>query len=260
MIEEPQWVTTPEGQTLAVRAQPGRAPWVVFLGGFRSDMEGTKAQHLAQWCAHTGQAFLRFDYSGHGLSQGSFAAGTISRWSAEAVGIIQTCVRGPCVLVGSSMGGWIMLHVAQALASQVVGLLGIAAAPDFTRELVSRDLTSAQRDELQSRGQVMLTSDYDPQGFLLTQGFINDGEAQCLLDRPIRLNMPVRLLQGCADAEVPWRTALRLADALDTQDVRVQLFKDGDHRLSSTAQLAVLTETLAELLKALGQSEVVGGG
>ena len=124
MIEEPQWVTTPEGQTLAVRVRPGRAPWVVFLGGFRSDMEGTKAQHLAQWCAHTGQAFLRFDYSGHGLSQGSFAAGTISRWSAEAVGIIQTCVPGSCVLVGSSMGGWIMLHVAQALASQVVGLLG----------------------------------------------------------------------------------------------------------------------------------------
>jgi pimeloyl-ACP methyl ester carboxylesterase len=151
------------------------------------------------------------------------------------------------------MGGWIMLHVALALGQQVKGLLGVAAAPDFTRDLVSQEMDDAQRDELASTGRVHLSSDYDPQGYPITETLISDGETQCLLDSPVRISAPVRLLQGFADTEVPWRTALRLSEALAAHDVRVQLLKDGDHRLSSPAQLDLLGDTLAELLETVSQ-------
>jgi len=239
---------TKRGYALAFQAQPGRLPWVVFLGGFRSDMEGTKAQYLASWCKTRDQAFLRFDYSGHGQSEGRFEAGSISLWTQDALDVLGVLSGEQCVLVGSSMGGWIMLRVALTLLDQVTGLVGIAAAPDFTRDLLLRDLSEAQREELRQAGSVHLSSAYDPEGFTLTTEFLEDGEKCCLLDQSISIECPVRLLQGVKDEEVPWETALKLSATLTGQDVSVQLLKDGDHRLSQPRQLALIGQTLEAML------------
>ncbi len=251
MQDDCLYLETARGYSLAARPQAGEPPWVIFLGGFRSDMEGTKALFLSDWCTQRGQSFLRFDYSGHGQSGGRFEEGTIGRWTEDALEVIRRFTDGPCILVGSSMGGWIMLRVALALGHRVQGLLGIAAAPDFTRDLIAKELTPGQRRSLDRDGQITLTSEYDPDGYILTQSFIEDGEQCCLLDQPLDIGVPVRLLQGCEDNEVPWQTALHLSEKLETTDVRVQLLKDGDHRLSSPDQLALMGDTLAELLQKL---------
>lgn len=240
---------SPMGYPLAAKRQEGKSPWIIFLGGFRSDMEGTKAQYLSNWCLERGQSFLRFDYSGHGQSGGIFEQGSIGQWTQDALEVIEAFAPGPCILVGSSMGGWIMLRVALTLGDRVKGLLGIAAAPDFTRDLIAMELTSQQRELLNHNGRITVSSEYDPDGYILTQSFIDNGEECCLLDGPLAIHAPVRLLQGCEDSEVPWQTALRLCDCLETTDVRVQLLKDGDHRLSSPGQLALMGDTLAELIK-----------
>ncbi|MDP6397643.1 MAG: alpha/beta hydrolase [Arenicellales bacterium] len=254
MNDDGLFLETDRGYSLVARPQAGEPPWIIFLGGFRSDMEGTKAQYLSDWCAQRGRAFLRFDYSGHGQSGGRFENGTIGQWTEDALEVIQAFTEGPCILVGSSMGGWIMLRAALALGRRVRGLLGIAAAPDFTRDLISKELTPDQRRSLDQNGQVTVTSEYDPDGYILTQSFIDDGEQCCLLDEPLDIRVPVRLLQGCEDNEVPWRTALHLSEKLETTDVRVQLLKDGDHRLSSPDQLALIGDTLAELLQKLSNA------
>lgn len=239
---------TDRGYSINTRSLVGDLPWIIFLGGFRSDMEGTKAQYLLNWCKKNERAFLRFDYSGHGLSGGLFEEGTISRWTDDALDVIQAFTEGSCILVGSSMGGWIMLRAALALGDRVSGLLGIAAAPDFTRDLIAKELTLSQRRCLEEHGQITLTSEHDPEGYILTQAFIDDGETCCLLDKPLDIRVPVRLLQGRQDNEVPWQTALQLSESLKTADVRVQLLKDGDHRLSNLTQLALIGVTLEELL------------
>ncbi len=246
-----EWVRSEDGCLLAYQKQPGLKPWVIFLGGFRSDMEGLKAQYLAKWCESKGRAFLRLDYSAHGKSEGVFEQGSISRWTADTLTVLREIDTEPCVLVGSSMGGWIMLRVALAISQQVKGLIGIAAAPDFTRNLISQELTSTQKVSLQETGKIRLSSEYDPEGFDLTQAFIDDGESCCVLDKPLPINLPVTLIQGCKDTEVPWETALHLADALESQDVNVQLIKDGDHRLSSPSELKLIETALEHLLARL---------
>tara|TARA_B100000029_G_scaffold441907_1_gene460007 strand:- start:1607 stop:2377 length:771 start_codon:yes stop_codon:yes gene_type:complete len=248
MNENTLFLETDRGYSIATRSEVGDPPWIIFLGGFRSDMEGTKAQYLSNWCKKNERAFLRFDYSGHGSSGGLFEEGTISRWTEDTLEVIQAFTEGSCILVGSSMGGWIMLRVALELGDRVSGLLGIAAAPDFTRDLITRDLTLSQRQYLEEHGQITLTSEYDPEGFILKKAFIVNGEECCLLDQPLDIQVPVRLLQGCQDNEVPWRTALQLSKSLEATDVRIQLLKDGDHRLSSPTQLALIGSTLEELL------------
>ena len=248
MNENTLSLETDKGYSIVARPQIVEPPWIIFLGGFRSDMEGTKAQYLSNWCKKNERAFLRFDYSGHGLSGGLFEEGTISRWTEDALEVIQAFTEGSCILIGSSMGGWIMLRVALALGDRVSGLLGIAAAPDFTRDLIAKELTLEQRRSLKEHSQIALTSEYDPEGYILTQAFIDDGEACCMLDKPLDIRAPVRLLQGCKDNEVPWSTALQLSKSLKTTDVRIQLLKDGDHRLSSSTQLALIGDTLEELL------------
>ena len=254
MHDDCLYLETGRGYSLVARPQAGESPWIIFLGGFRSDMEGTKAQFLSDWCAQRGQSFLRFDYSGHGQSGGPFEEGTIGQWTKDALDVIQAFTKGPCILVGSSMGGWIMLRVALALGQRVKGLIGIAAAPDFTRDLIAKELTPRQRRSLDQDGQITVTSKYDPDGYILTQSFIDDGERCCLLDQPLDIRVPVRLLQGCEDNEVPWRTALHLSERLETTDVRIQLLKDGDHRLSSPDQLAMIGDSLAELLQKLSNT------
>jgi pimeloyl-ACP methyl ester carboxylesterase len=220
----------------------------VFLGGFRSDMTGTKALFLEDYCRRKDRAFLRFDYFGHGQSSGDFAQGTIGRWREDAMAVIDSATEGPQILVGSSMGGWIMLLAALARPERVAALVGIAPAPDFTEELLPARLTPEQYRELEEKDQVVLPSDYDPAGYLYTRALVEDGRRHLLLGGPIPLKMPVRLLHGLADESVPWQLSLRLAERLASRDVAVTLVKDGDHRLSTESDLARLGRTLDALV------------
>jgi pimeloyl-ACP methyl ester carboxylesterase len=238
-----------DGVELAWRRLPGRAglPTIVFLPGFASDMGGTKAEALAGWCAARGLPLLRLDYSGHGASGGAFADGTIGRWAADARCVIERLTEGRLVLVGSSMGGWIALLLARAMPGRVAGLLGIAAAPDFTEELMWEAMSFEERATLMDRGVLMLPSQYGPPT-PLTRALIEDGRDHLLLGAPIPVRCPVRLLQGQQDPDVPWQTALRIADQVESTDVRLILIKDGDHRLSRPQDLDLLGATLASLL------------
>ena len=247
-----EFILNAAAEKLAYVFEPGRAPCVVFLSGYRSDMSGTKAQYLADLCRAQGYAMLRFDYSGHGLSSGQFENGSISVWTQDTLTVIKAAVDGPLILIGSSMGGWIMLHVALALGPQVSGMIGIAAAPDFTRDLMWRDFT------LNRDGVVLLDSEYDPDGYPVTKAFIEDGERNLVLENSIDINCPVRLIQGMLDTEVPWETAIRLSQALITSNVRVCLVKNGDHRLSDDVQLQLLGSTLEDVLENLNQCADLG--
>ncbi len=244
----PQILARPDDATIAYRRLAGRVPGIVFLGGFRSDMTGTKALFLEDYCRRRGRAYMRFDYFGHGASSGDFALGTIGRWREDAIAIIDSLTAGPQILVGSSMGGWIMLLAALARPERVAALVGIAGAPDFTEELLWPRLTPTQREEIIEQGAVVLPSDYDPAGYLYTRALIEDGRRHLLLRGPIALDMPVRLLHGLADASVPWQLSLRLAERLQSRDVAVTLVKDGDHRLSREPDLARLAQTLDALV------------
>jgi pimeloyl-ACP methyl ester carboxylesterase len=243
----PASLARPDGATIAYHRLAGELPGIVFLGGFRSDMTGTKALYLEEYCRRRGRAYLRFDYFGHGASSGDFALGTIGRWRDDAVAVIDSLTQGPQILVGSSMSGWIMLLAALARPTRIAALVGIAGAPDFTEELLWTRLTPAQRREIEEQGRVVLQSEYDPAGYLYTRALIEDGRKHLLLGKPIPLDMPVRLLHGMRDESVPWRLSLRLAERLGSRDVAVTLVKDGDHRLSTPADLALLAQTLDAL-------------
>jgi pimeloyl-ACP methyl ester carboxylesterase len=236
-----------DGVQLAWMHEEGRSPTVVFLPGFRSDMNGDKAAALATYCAGRGQAMLRFDYFGHGASGGAFEDGTIGRWADDALAVIDQLSDGPLLLVGSSMGGWIALLAARERPKRVVGLLGIAAAPDFTEVLMWQAMSFEQRAELMSTGVLVVPSQYsDP--YPITRTLIEDGRNHLLLQEPIALDCPVRLLHGQCDPDVPWEFALRIADQLSSRDVQVILVKDGNHRLSRPQDLALLRQTLGALL------------
>ncbi len=239
-----------DGVMLAWRRRPGRGPGVVFLGGFNSDMTGTKAKALDGFCAARGQAFLRFDYSGHGTSGGAFADGTIGRWAADAACVLDALTEGPQVLVGSSMGGWIALLLAARLRpARVAALVGIAAAPDFTAR-IAEGLSAEARAAIARDGVWHRPSAYgDP--YPITRALLEEGRDHLLLPTPpIPIAVPVRLLHGQRDPDVPWELALRVAAAVAGPDVQVILVKDGDHRLSRPEDLALLTRTLAPLLGA----------
>ncbi|HTV89862.1 MAG TPA: alpha/beta hydrolase [Stellaceae bacterium] len=244
----PQILSRPDGATIAYRRAAGRLPGIVFLAGFRSDMSGTKALFLEQYCRRRGHAYVRFDYFAHGSSSGEFALGTIGRWVADAVAVIDSLTAGPQIFVGSSMGGWIMLLAALARPQRIVALVGIAAAPDFTAELLPARLSPEQRRALDDAGSAVLPSDHEPAGYLYTKALVEDGNRHLLLGGPIALDIPVRLLHGLDDGSVPWQLSLRLAERLTSRDVAVTLVKGGDHRLSAPADLARLAQTLDALL------------
>jgi pimeloyl-ACP methyl ester carboxylesterase len=235
---------------LAYARLPGLGPGVVFLPGFRSDMQGSKALALRDHCAAQGRALLRFDYSGHGESAGRFEDGTIGAWAADAVDAFDALTSGPQVLVGSSMGGWIALLLARARPERVAGLIGIAPAPDFTQALMWPAISEAQRQTIMQAGVLHLPSEYG-EPTPVTRALIEDGKRHAMLDAPIPLTCPVRILQGMQDPDVPWRHALRLVEALQGNDVRLHLVKDGDHRLSRPEDLRLLEETLESLLAQL---------
>jgi pimeloyl-ACP methyl ester carboxylesterase len=251
----PLWMSAEEttgrlarsGVELAWAKLAGRAPTVVFLPGFLSDMAGLKASELAAFCAARGQALLRFDYSGHGQSGGRFEDCTIGCWLGDTLAVIDGVSEGRLVLVGSSMGGWIALLAAIARPERVGGLVGIAAAPDFTERLMWEAMTFEERARLMSQGVIHAPSEYgDP--YPITRALIEDGRRHLLLDGPIPISCPVRLLHGQRDPDVPWELALLTADKLVSASVYVTLVKDGDHRLSRPQDLALLRRILAALL------------
>jgi pimeloyl-ACP methyl ester carboxylesterase len=235
------------GARLAYAAQQGAGPTVVFLGGYASDMTGTKASYLEEWCRGRGQAFLRFDYQGHGQSSGRLVDGTIGEWRDDALAVIRQCTSGPLLLVGSSMGGWVMVLTALAIPERIHALVGIAAAPDFTEDLLWARLDDGQRAALQKDGVLHLPSAYrEPMPF--TWRLVEDGRRHLVLRSPLPLPAPVRLLHGSRDLDVPWETSWRLAEAIRGHDVALTLIKDGGHRLSEPHELSLLGTTVASLL------------
>ncbi len=246
-----QFLQRPDGSSLAYQWQEGKganAPCVVFLCGFMSDMGGTKAAHLADWAANRGHAFLRFDYFGHGQSSGPFTDGTIGRWAEDAIAMLDEVVPDrPLILIGSSMGGWIMLLTALARKERVRAMVGIAPAPDFTEKLMWASMNAEEQRTIMEEGALLQPSDYD-EPYTITKQLIEDGRTHQLLDGPIPLTCPVRILQGQQDADVPWEHALKTAAALESDDVVVTLVKNGDHRLSEPADLARLEQTLDDVV------------
>jgi pimeloyl-ACP methyl ester carboxylesterase len=221
-------------------------PTVVFLGGFRSDMEGTKATYLEAECKKRDQSYVRFDYRGHGQSGGMFEEGCIGEWTKDAQDIIETQTRGPVILIGSSMGGWVSLLLAQKI-ERIVGLIGLAAAPDFTLWMEER-MNDEQRAQLASDGFFLVPNDYG-EPYKVTQKILDDGRANALLEKGIHLDIPVRLIQGMKDADVEWQVAHRIKNAISGDDVEVILLENADHRLSKPDELEMIGQTLRRLIE-----------
>lgn len=242
------YLQTPQGRTIAYEVVPGQGPGVVFLGGFRSDMTGTKAQFLADWAMRTGRGFVRFDYSGHGQSSGDFLDGSIGDWFQDALDVVEGLTKGKQVLIGSSMGGWIALLLARQIPERVAGLVGIAAAPDFTEDSMWAGFSAGQRAELWDKGQIALPSDYSPEPYVITRRLIEDGRRHLVLRAPLALPFAVRLLQGSADTDVPPAVAQRLFDHMTGPDIRLSLVKEADHRFSTPECLALVEATVEDVL------------
>ena len=242
-----------DGTAIAFRRQPGAATGVAWLGGYRSDMLGTKAETLAGWAARGGRAFLRHDYSGHGESGGDFADGTISTWLAQSLAVFRRFATGPQILVGSSMGAWIALRMAQELRKggegRVAGLVLLAPAPDFTAELVEPQLTDRQRRDLAEKGYFEEPSDYCDQPYTYTRALIEDGRKNRVMTGPIDTHCPVHILQGLADPDVPPAHAMKLASLLPADDVTLSLIPQGDHRLSRPQDLEMLAGAVEAMVE-----------
>ncbi len=235
------------GGDLAWRRTPGSGPTVLWLGGFRSEMVGTKAEALAAWAASGGRDFLRFDYFGHGASDGDFEAATVTRWREDALAVIDQLTEGPLVLVGSSMGGWLACLAGMVRAARVRALVLIAPAADFTEKLMRPSLPDEAREAFARDGVWRRPSLYDPAGYPITRALIEDGARWSILPGPVPIEAPVRILQGGADPDVPWRHALELAHAIKGDDVVFTLVRDGDHRLSRPQDLARLVAAVEEV-------------
>lgn len=244
----PQFLACDDGESIAYHALPGRTPGIVFFGGFLSDMTGTKAMSLETLCRQTGQAFVRFDYFGHGASSGAFADGTISRWKADAVRILDEATEGPQILVGSSFGAWIMILAALERRERVAGMVSIAGAPDFTEDLIWEGLSEEDRKTLEETGSIDIANPYGDEPTPISHALIEDGRKNLVLRGAIPLTCPVRLLHGLLDKEVPPETSLKLVTSLDSDDVTVTFIKNGDHRFSSIENLSRIFLTVAELL------------
>ncbi|KAB2690607.1 alpha/beta hydrolase [Brucella pseudogrignonensis] len=247
---EPDFIDV-DGAKIAVRNRAGQvAPGIVWLGGYRSDMLGTKAVVLDEWAEKTGHSALRLDYSGHGESGGDFNQGTISRWLNESLTILDKYAEGPQILVGSSMGGWIALRMAQELkkaGKSPAGIVLIAPAPDFTAELVEPSLTDKQKKDLMEQGYFEEPSEYSPHPYIYTRALIEDGRNNLVLKGIIETGCPVHILQGMQDEAVPYQHALKLVEHLPVDDVTLTLVRDGDHRLSRPQDLELLIRTVSAL-------------
>jgi pimeloyl-ACP methyl ester carboxylesterase len=238
---------------IAVRAREGTAPGLFWLGGFNSDMRGTKALALEAWAAEHGRALVRFDYSGHGESGGKFADGTIGRWLEESLAVFEQFCRGPQVVIGSSMGGWVALLLARELgkrakSASLAGLVLISPAPDFTEELMWKGFSSEIRKEIEDKGVWLRPSQYgDGTPYPITRALIEEGRNHLLLGSAIDVGCPVRILQGVQDPDVPWQHAFKLAQRLPAEDVVLTMIQDGDHRLSRPQDIARIMAAVAEI-------------
>ena len=242
-----------ERRVLAVRQQDGAPPGLFWLSGYKSDMQGTKAVALAQWAERERRAYVRFDYSGHGESSGAFNDGTIGRWLADSLAVFDACCRGPQIVIGSSMGGWLALLLIRALKARaqpgpasIAGLVLIAPAVDFTEELMWKKFTPAIRHEIEEKGFWQRPSQYSPEPHVITRQLIEEGRNHLLLGGLIETGCPVRILQGVEDPDVPWRHAVELVSRLASDDVVLTLVKDGDHRLSRPEDIERLIRAVAE--------------
>ncbi|OOY30967.1 alpha/beta hydrolase [Thioclava sp. F36-6] len=245
-----EYFETQEGRRIAYNLTPGKGPGVVFLGGFKSDMEGTKALALEDWAKREGRAFLRFDYSGHGVSGGEFEDGAIGDWFEDARDVIMAKTEGPQILVGSSMGGWISLLMAREHPEKVAGLVTIAAAPDFTEDGYWASFDKETRHKLESEGSIAIPSDYG-EPYVITRRLINEGRERLVLRSPLALPFPTHFLQGTADEAVSTETAIRLLEHAEGDDMRLTLVKGADHRFSDPDCLALIETALAEVLARL---------
>jgi pimeloyl-ACP methyl ester carboxylesterase len=249
-----------DGTPIAFRCIAGRAPGVAWLGGYRSDMLGSKAETLAAWAGRSGRAFLRHDYSGHGESGGAFVDGTISKWLGESLAVFRRFTDGPQVLVGSSMGAWIALRLVQELrkageGGRVAGMVLLAPAPDFTAELVEPALTKKQRHDLDQKGYFEEKSQYSPEPNIYTRALIEDGRLNRVMTGPIDTHCSVHVLQGMADPDVPHQHALKLVSLLPADDTTLSLIPDGDHRLSRPQDLELLVRAVEGVI---AQAETAG--
>ena len=256
VMTDPEFIDV-DGVAIALRRQAGAAPGIVWLGGYKSDMKGTKAETLAGWAARSGRAFLRHDYSGHGESGGAFADGTISTWVRQSLAVFDAFSSGRQILVGSSMGAWIALRLAQELqrrgeGDRLAGLVLLAPAPDFTAELVEPKLTKAQKRDLERDGFFAVPSDYSDEPYIYTRALIEDGRKNLVMTGPIDTHCPVHVLQGVADPDVPYQHALKLVSLLPADDVTVSLIPDGDHRLSRPQDLDLMIRAVEGILERTG--------
>jgi len=252
MTDSPEYLVRSNNLKLAFRRVAGTNPTVVWLGGFHSDMTGTKAQVLADQAQATGGGYLRFDYFGHGESDGAFEDGTITRWREDALAVIDELTEGPLVLVGSSMGGWLACLAAMVRPERVKALVLVAPAPDFTETLMEPELSDEARAAIARDGRWIRPSDYDEGGYAITRELLEDGARWSILPGPVPIDVPVRILQGGADPDVPWTHALELANALNSDDVVFTLIKDGDHRLSRPQDLERLVAAVNDARSLIG--------
>ncbi|MFL9827010.1 alpha/beta hydrolase [Rhodoplanes sp. SY1] len=259
MENDVAWIELGEGadaRRIAVRRRAGKSPGLVWLGGFMSDMQGTKAQALDAFAAERGQAIVRFDYSGHGESSGAFADGTIGSWLEDALAVFDACCRGPQILVGSSMGGWMALLLVQALRrraapgeASVAGLVLIAPAVDFTEALMWKRFPPEVKQAIETTGRFEQPTDYDTGPYVITKQLIEEGRNHLLLGGLIETGCPVRIVQGVKDPDVPWQHANALVARLAQDDVVLTLIKDGDHRLSRPEDISRILGAVAEMVE-----------
>ena len=248
-MSQAHYFDTPQGRKIAYHKTEGQGPCIVFCGGLKSDMEGTKAVHLEAWARDRGLAFLRFDYSGHGESSGAFEDGCIGDWHEDTLAILEAVTEGPLCVVGSSMGGWQALLLARAIPRRIKGLVTIAAAPDFTEDGYWANFTDAQKAELEAVGHVALPSDY-MEPYIITKRMIEDGRKHLVLRSDLNLPFPVRFLQGTADTAVSVATAVRLLEHSEGDDMQLLLVKDADHRFSDAVCLTLIEEAVADVIAA----------
>ncbi|MBE9476080.1 MAG: alpha/beta hydrolase [Proteobacteria bacterium] len=243
-MSKPSLFEATSGRKIAYRKTSGTEPGVVFLGGFMSDMEGTKATYLEVWARDQGRAFLRFDYSGHGQSSGTFADGCIGEWADDAQQVISGLTKGPQILVGSSMGGWVALLMAKRIPKKIAGLVGIAAAPDFTEDSMWDGFSDDQKTTIMESGLLALDSDYSDDPYIITRKLIEDGRKQLVLRTPLNLPFPARFLHGTADTDVNISVALRLLDHAKGNDLRLTLVKGADHSFSEPENLLMVRRAI----------------
>lgn len=244
----PAYFSGPNRRLAYLRTE-GRTPGIVWLGGFRGSMTGTKATHLAAWAERTGRAFLRFDYTGHGASDGALEDFAISDWAADARAMFEAMTTGPQILVGSSMGAWIATLLALARPKRIAGLVFVAPAPDFTEDFFLSELSEAERTVLMAEGRLERPSPYSPEPDVYTSRMVEDGRENRVLPRARDVACPVRILHGMRDAVVPWTNAVRFAEALGSEDLTVTFSGGGDHQLSSPEDLRRLVAAIEDLCK-----------